>query len=166
MNSEYHFTTSSIRSEQGFTLIELMVTVVVVAILAAMIIPSYRNYVIKSNRSAAESFMLSIANKQEQYILDARAYTATLGANGLGLSIPADIAKNYSFSIAVSNPTSSTPTYAITATPTVTQNDTQCGVIATDQTGNKSGLCTTDANGNVTYTGGVMNCAAPSTTCW
>lgn len=164
MNSKYYSAIPSSKSEQGFTLIELLVVVVITAILAAVAIPSYRNYVIKSNRSAAESFMLSIANKQEQYLLDARTYATTL--NGLGLSIPADVAKNYSFSIAASNPTSAPPAYSITATPAAAQNDTQCGVIATDQTGNKGGLCAADANGNVTYTGAAMNCTAPSTTCW
>jgi type IV pilus assembly protein PilE len=73
----------------GVTLIELMVVAVVIAILAAVAIPSYQSYIIRANRSAAQQFMLGIASRQEQYMLDARTYTSTLGAGGLGLT-PSD----------------------------------------------------------------------------
>ena len=53
-------------TQQGFTLIELMIVVAIVAILAAVAIPSYQQYVVKSNRSAAQSHLLSVDNKQEQ----------------------------------------------------------------------------------------------------
>ena len=74
------------RSSRGFTLIELMIVVAIVAALAAVAIPSYRNYNMKANRSAAAQVMLNISNREEQYILDARNYTDVLGPAGLNIT--------------------------------------------------------------------------------
>jgi type IV pilus assembly protein PilE len=60
-----------------------MVVVVVIAILAAVGYPSYQEYIIRGNRSAAQQLMLGIASRQEQFLLDARTYTATIGPGGL-----------------------------------------------------------------------------------
>jgi prepilin-type N-terminal cleavage/methylation domain-containing protein len=60
----------------GFTLIELMITVAVVAILATVAVPSYTQYVVRANRSAVQRFMLDVANREEQFMLDARQYRA------------------------------------------------------------------------------------------
>ncbi|MFZ3127492.1 MAG: prepilin-type N-terminal cleavage/methylation domain-containing protein, partial [Rhodoferax sp.] len=62
------------RGEHGFTLIELMITVAVIGILAAVAFPSYTQYIVRANRSAAESFMFTVANRQEQSMLNARSY--------------------------------------------------------------------------------------------
>src|SRR5512140_3552297 len=120
--------------QQGFTLVELMVVVAIVAILAAVAIPSYRQHVIRTNRTAAEAFMMQVANKQEQYLLDARTYTATLGKGGLDLTTPPDVQRNYGINITgVSN-----TAYTITATPNnPPQDDVQCGTLTLDQTGTK-----------------------------
>jgi type IV pilus assembly protein PilE len=70
----------------GFTLIELMITVVIVGILASVAWPSYQSYLQRSRRADAQSLMLAIANKQQQYLLDARQYTDVLGAGGLAMA--------------------------------------------------------------------------------
>lgn len=62
------------KMQQGFSLIELMIAVAIAGILATIAYPSYTRYVTKSNRSAAESFIMTVSNKQEQYMLDARQY--------------------------------------------------------------------------------------------
>lgn len=51
----------------GFTLIELMVVVVIVAIFAAIGIPSYETYIAKANQSKAQTEMLKIAERLENY---------------------------------------------------------------------------------------------------
>lgn len=92
---------------------ELMIVVAIIATLSAIALPVYERQIIRSNRAVANQFMLAIASRQEQYILDAREYTATIGSGGLGLTSPNEIAKRYTFSVAVS---ASPPAYVITAT--------------------------------------------------
>jgi type IV pilus assembly protein PilE len=101
-----------VRGARGFTLIELMIVIAVIAILAAVAWPSYQNYVIRGNRAAAQSFMMTIATRQEQYLLTNRSYTTTIGAGGLGLTAPNETTGRYTF--VVTNPTTSS--YTITAT--------------------------------------------------
>ncbi len=100
------------KTKNGFSLIELLVAVAIIAILAAVAIPSYQDYVIKSNRAAAQSFMMELANREKQYMLDARTYAPDIAT--LGVSAPADVSKHYNFGIAtVGTP----PSFTITATP-------------------------------------------------
>jgi len=69
----------------GFTLIEVMIVVAIIAILSAIAYPSYLRYLQRVNRSQAQQLMMEISSKQVQYFLDARAYTATIGAGGLNI---------------------------------------------------------------------------------
>ena len=77
------------KAHRGFTLIEVMVVVAVIAILAAVAYPSYQQYIIRANRSAAQQLMMKIASREEQYRLDAKTYTATIGGTG-GLNVVED----------------------------------------------------------------------------
>lgn len=93
------------RNSIGFTLIELMIAVAIIGILAAIAVPSYRNYLIKANRSAAQQYMLGISNVQEQYLLDNRGYadpdpdTNISGELGSAMAPPDDLDGKYTFSI-------------------------------------------------------------------
>lgn len=64
--------------QRGFTLIELMIVVVVVAILAAIAFPAYRDYVIRSNRATAKSVLTQVADRQEQFYVANKRYSNTL----------------------------------------------------------------------------------------
>lgn len=122
----------------GFTLIELMIVVAIVSILATVAYPAYMQYVVKAKRSAAQSFMMSVANKQEQFMLDSRSYASDPNAlNTLQLAVPADVSCCYAISVAASSPP---PVYRITAIPTGSQltNDAKCGSLTLDQAGQKS----------------------------
>ena len=66
----------------GLTLIELLIVLVIVSILAAIAIPSYRGYVQRSNRAAAKSVMMNIASQQEQFFVDRKRYATALSQLG------------------------------------------------------------------------------------
>jgi len=71
------------RCNRGFTLFELMVTVVIVGILAAIAYPSYEAYMKRNRRAEAQQLLAGIANRESQYLLDSRMYTDVIGATGL-----------------------------------------------------------------------------------
>ena len=71
------------RYVRGFTLLEMLVTLIIVGILAAIAYPNYTSYMQRSRRSEAQQLMVSIANREAQYLLDSRMYTNVIGATGL-----------------------------------------------------------------------------------
>lgn len=122
---------------QGITLIELMITVAIVAILAAVAYPSYSRYVLTSHRTEAKSALIRISNLEERYFMDNNAYgnlfnlgmTATSGATTLTTD-----GGYYTISVATS-----AATYTLTATASGSQaSDTDCQSLSIDQSGLKS----------------------------
>ena len=64
-------------SKKGFTLVELMITIAIVAILVALAIPSYSKYVRKANRGEAQQLLLNWANNQEIWRANDTNYATT-----------------------------------------------------------------------------------------
>jgi type IV pilus assembly protein PilE len=67
------------RRDKGFTLIEVMITVAIVAILAAIAYPSYQSHVVKTRRKAAEACLVELAQWMERY------YTTNMKYQGASL---------------------------------------------------------------------------------
>lgn len=100
--------------QSGFTLIELMIVVAIVAILASIALPSYQEFVKRGHRAAAQSEMMDIANRQQQYFLANRGYADSL--EKLSYRIPDEVTPRYALNPAnmgVDN-NATPPSYTIT----------------------------------------------------
>ena len=125
------------KRSRGFTLIELMIVVAVIAILARIAMGSYQNSITKSRRSAAEACLLEEAQYVERY------YTTKLTYVGVGTAWPtfqcaSDISTHYQF--AVTQDAAKPREYSLTATPQNSQatRDTKCAKLTVDQMGRKT----------------------------
>lgn len=103
----------------GFTLIELMIVVAVVAILAAIALPSFNEQVRKSRRSTAVADVASLQLALEKWRADNPTYA------GSGVS-----ATNSNYVIAVPAASASATSYTITATPQGAQLGDRCGIFS------------------------------------
>ena len=106
----------------------------IIAILAAIAVPNYSEYIVRSNRSAAQSFIADIASRQAQFFLDRRTFATTTDA--LNLALSPDLAVRYAVAInvVVGPPLG----YTVTATPIGPQLRDRCGALTLDQAGNKT----------------------------
>lgn len=106
---------------RGLTLVELLIVMAIIGILTAIAFPSYEAYLKKGRRADAQTLMMDIATKEQQYLLDARTYTATIGAGGLGISTSgwtcAATCTNAFYTITVAPVGATPPTFTITAAP-------------------------------------------------
>lgn len=124
------------KKNRGFTLIEILVVVAIVAILAAIAFPSYQNHLRKARRADAQTFMMDVANREQQYLLDARAYaTGSTALTSLGVSTPSTVTTYYTVSIAAG---ATTPSFVITATPISGTPQVPDGALTLDNNGTKT----------------------------
>ena len=129
------------KAHRGFTLIELMIVVAVVAILAAVAYPSYQEYLKKGRRASAQTFMMEVANKESQYLLDARNYAVNISdlstSNALNITTPSDVSPYYTVKV---DPTAVTtpPSFTIIATPKGTQTTDAYGTMSLNHEGAKT----------------------------
>jgi type IV pilus assembly protein PilE len=129
--------------QHGVTLIELIVVMIVVGVLAAIAIPSYRQYVLRTHRVEAKTALLNLLANQEKFYLQNNTYADDAALTdappaGLGLS---DTTENgwYGVAITAGDATgfSATATAAGAQTP-----DTHCTTFTIDQAGVKTATST------------------------
>ena len=137
-------------ASRGFTLIELMVVVAIVAIFAAIAYPGYQNAIRKSRRSDAKSAVLDLAARQERYFSTHNAYATTPTLLGYaGAAFPVDVVVGdrayYQVDMAVDN---AAGTYTVSAIPKGAQAVDTCGTYTLNSTGRQG------------------NSVSPATGCW
>jgi type IV pilus assembly protein PilE len=144
------------------TLIELVITMVIVAILASIAIPAYNAYVLKSHRTEAKTALLDLAGMEERFFSTTNTYSQAPSDLGYApASFPINTVSNYytitvpanAFS-AATPPSALAPagipaTYGFTATAIGVQaNDTACATLSISSNGTKTATGT-DPNPNV-----------------
>ena len=133
----------------GFTLIELMITVAIIGILAAIAYPSYQNYTKQTRRSDAQIALTQAANQQERFFTEFNWYAATLagtrssgtsttGVLGISATSPEG---HYTLSpttgTIAAGCTANSCGYTLTATPVTTGLQVNDGKFRIDSTGVK-----------------------------
>lgn len=127
--------------QTGYTLIEVMVAVAIVAIVSAVAVPAYTSYVKRGRLTEAFTGLGAGHSAAEQFWANNRTYAGFDAASSFPKAGP-------NFTFALSNATASA--YTLTATG----KDTMAGFVYTiDQSGNRTTVSTGDGMGT-------------STTCW
>lgn len=129
---------------RGFTLIEVMIVVVIVAVLAAIAWPQYTESVNRARRSSAKTALLEAAQWLEREYTNSANYTRK--ANGTTINTAElanaplksrnEIASYYTLQFRAGEPTAQT--FVLEAVPTGTMAADRCGTFALSQTGAKS----------------------------
>jgi len=126
--------------ESGFTLAELMVTVVILGILAAIAIPNYHREVMSSRRTAAKTALLDLAGREEKYYSTNNAYTDQMTALGFAsvssntITVPGDGDDFYTVTLLPFSG-GSTDKFTAQARPVGDQTKDACGTFQIDSQG-------------------------------
>ncbi len=145
------------RGSGGFTLIDLMISVAVVAILVAVALPSYSAYITRSQRGAAKAALLQAAQYLERNYTTYGCYDYDTTANACAATaaLPNQNAPNsggvYTYQLTVQFPAPAGQSFQLAAAPCSTSatacpappaskpfTDTQCGALLLDNTGQQA----------------------------
>jgi type IV pilus assembly protein PilE len=128
----------------GFTLVELMITVVILAIIVAIALPSYQAQTQKARRTDARNALLDIAGREERFLSVSNAYSQLPSDVGYGGGAwPQNVTPNSYYSVTVTVPApgfpAGTPSFLVSATPiNVQASDTTCATFTVNQIGQQT----------------------------
>ncbi|MBL4673422.1 MAG: type IV pilin protein [Arenicella sp.] len=124
---------------QGFTLLELMIVVVIVAMLAAVAIPSYSQYIIRANRSDAQDKLSEVVFEQERFANRNRRYTLDMTQLGYAADPVVSSQGLYTIDAAVCVGATVQTCVVMTATPVAGGRQANTGTLALDTRGTRAG---------------------------
>ena len=125
---------TKIQKSKGFTLIETLVVLALIATTAAIAIPNYREYVLRAGRTEARNMLLDIAARQERFRYNSPVYAATLALLGLPTPYLSENRK-YSLTMTVVAAAGVPSTYVLTAVPQANQIPDKCGFLRLNNVG-------------------------------
>lgn len=117
-------------NQKGFTLLEILITCTIIAILAAVVYPSYQRYTFRAHRVNTQSEMVDYAARAERFRSANNTYT---GFALPSTTSPRDGATRYNLRLTVS-----ADAFSIRATPTSNQTKDECGTLTINQAGQRT----------------------------
>lgn len=138
---------------RGFTLIEVMIVVGILAIVAVLAIPAYTNYIVRTNRAEAQVELLNAASALERCFSRFSAYNNANCAAATQLAGAGFTSENGIYIVRfAATPARTATTYTLEAVPQGAQatRDSECATFTLNHTGQR----------------GVSNAATPVDRCW
>ncbi len=129
--------------ERGYSLLEVMIVVAIVALLAAIAVPAYQDQANAARRADGHALLTDIAARLERFYFDNGTYTRDMSALGFAAADNVASAENY-YTASIAAGTAACPLascYVVTATrqdPGAQADDTYCGDLTLNSRGQKS----------------------------
>lgn len=126
------------RAMAGFTLVELVIAMVVMAVISGIAVTSYRSFTLDARRTTALTALTDAASRQEQFFLDNKTYTETVGSGGINAA--ASVEGGY-YALSIETPTAACPIsrcWVMQATPLGNQSVDTCGTLGYNSDGDKT----------------------------